>query len=162
MFKVVSIEQLRQETATYDKLDGKNFTLQPDFSSGGGDRCYFHVARNRLSGRIIGYIQYRVENETNEAKCHAHICHLEVLEPYRQGGFATRLVIAAQDYLKRMFDPEYIITHIPRRVEMLYLFRKKLGYQLHDLDDENDAFVMIKMLKENTMHSWEITGNVEG
>jgi hypothetical protein len=61
-----------------------------------------------------------------------------------------------------MFDPEYIITHIPRRVEMLYLFRKKLGYQLHDADDENDAFVMIKMLKENTMHSWEITGNVEG
>jgi ribosomal protein S18 acetylase RimI-like enzyme len=102
MFKVVSIEQLRQETATYDKLDGKNFTLQPDFSSGGGDRCYFHVARNRLSGRIIGYIQYRVENETNEAKCHAHICHLEVLEPYREGGFATRLVIAAQDYLKRV------------------------------------------------------------
>ncbi|MCI51055.1 N-alpha-acetyltransferase 11-like, partial [Trifolium medium] len=59
-----------------------------------------HVARDRLSGRIIGYIQYRVEKKTNEAKCHAHICYLKVLMRYRERGIATELVIAAQDYLK--------------------------------------------------------------
>ena len=109
-----------------------------------------HVAEDE-SGRIVGYVMAKLEEEDEKNKnkpVEAHITSLSVLRTHRKLGIATKLMRAAQHQMRTLFNCDCVSLHV--RVTnraAITLYKDVLGYEILEVDkgyyaDKEDAYDM--------------------
>ena len=105
------------------------------------------------SGKIVGYVLCKLEDEEDPSNVHGHVTSLSVLRPYRQLGIAEELMKLAEKALSVTYAIDYVSLHVRIGNEAaVKLYRDCLGFSIHSVDksyyaDGEDAYAMKKTLQ---------------
>ncbi|CAF1519701.1 unnamed protein product [Adineta ricciae] len=100
------------------------------------------------SGKIVGYVLAKMEDEGENSVPHGHITSLAVRRTHRRLGIAQKLMEQASRAMVENFNAKYVSLHV--RVgnrAALHLYQNALGFAVHDRDrryyaDGEDAYSM--------------------
>ena len=110
-----------------------------------------HVAESADSGgrkKIVGYVLAKLDEESEDA--HGHITSLAVLRTHRKLGIAAKLMRAAHDAMRGVYDAKYCSLHVRvSNAAAIHLYVDVLGYDKKDVEkkyyaDGEDAHDMRK------------------
>ena len=109
------------------------------------------VAVDEVSGKIVGYVLAKMEDDTgkDEKIAHGHITSISVLRDYRKLGIATRLMRATHLQMQNVYGAKYCSLHV--RVSnraALGMYSDVLMYEIIDVEneyyaDKEDAYDMV-------------------
>jgi ribosomal protein S18 acetylase RimI-like enzyme len=73
-----------------------------------------HVAVDEHTGKIVGYVLAKMEEETKDKEYvpHGHITSLSVLRDYRKLGIATKLMRAAHTNMVDIYGAKFCSLHV--------------------------------------------------
>ncbi|UJR14165.1 hypothetical protein I4U23_001160 [Adineta vaga] len=100
------------------------------------------------SGKIVGYVLAKMEDEGEKSVPHGHITSLAVRRTHRRLGIAQKLMDQASRSMVENFNAKYVSLHV--RVSnraALHLYQDALSFTIQDRDpryyaDGEDAFSM--------------------
>lgn len=100
------------------------------------------------SGRIVGYVMAKMEDENENEVVHGHITSISVLRSHRKLGIATKLMKASEYAMMTIYDADYVSLHV--RVgnrAAIGLYKDVLGFKIHQIEekyyaDGEDAYDM--------------------
>ena len=107
------------------------------------------VAVDESTGKIVGYVLSKMENDEDGDIAHGHITSLSVLRDYRKLGIATKLMRATHMQMQTIYGAKYCSLHV--RVSnraALGMYSDVLKYEIIDIEpeyyaDKEDAYDMI-------------------
>lgn len=109
------------------------------------------VAIDEASGRIVGYVLSKMEDDTDkfEKIAHGHITSISVLRDYRKLGIATKLMRATHAQMTSVYNAAYCSLHVRisnRAARGMY--EDVLNYEVVDVEneyyaDKEDALDMV-------------------
>ncbi len=107
------------------------------------------VAVDQASGRIVGYVLAKMEDDNEDGIAHGHITSISVLRDYRKLGIATKLMRATHHQMQTIYGAKYCSLHVrvSNRVA-LGLYVDVLNYEVVDTEveyyaDKEDAYDMV-------------------
>lgn len=110
-----------------------------------------HVAVDESSGKIVGYVLAKMEEETTTKDFipHGHITSISVLRDYRKLGIATRLMRAAHTAMSQIYGAKYCSLHVRESNRAaLGMYKDVLKYVIIDREyeyyaDKEHAYDMV-------------------
>lgn len=112
-----------------------------------------HVAVDEYSGKIVGYVLAKMEEETGPKKDHdfikhGHITSISVLRDYRKLGIATKLMRAAHNAMTSIYEARYCSLHVRESNRAaLGMYSDVLKYEMIDKEFEYYA---------DKEHAWDM------
>ena len=106
------------------------------------------------SGRVVGYVLAKMEEEPVDGIPHGHITSVSVMRSYRRLGLAEKLMRQSQRAMRESFQAAYVSLHVRQSNEAaLHLYRDRLEFEVHNTEkqyyaDGEDAYCMKKDLSE--------------
>lgn len=89
------------------------------------------------SGRIVGYVLAKMEEETGPGESHGHITSLAVNRTSRKVGLATRLMMSAHDSMDEVFQAPFVSLHVRvTNKAAIHLYKNILRYDVHDVEEK--------------------------
>ena len=98
-----------------------------------------HVAVDEHSGKIVGYVLAKMEEESTAKDFvpHGHITSISVLRDYRKWGIATKLMRVAHHNMKTIYGAKYCSLHVRMSNRAaLGMYADVLKYEIVDLEYE--------------------------
>ena len=98
-----------------------------------------HVAVDEHSGKIVGYVLAKMEEESTAKDFvpHGHITSISVLREYRKLGIATKLMRVAHHNMKTIYGAKYCSLHVRMSNRAaLGMYADVLKYEIVDLEYE--------------------------
>lgn len=108
------------------------------------------------AGKVVGYVLAKMADDEEESAGkppHGHITSLSVLRTHRKLGLATKLMNAAQDMMRDVYNAHYVSLHVRKsNTAAFHLYSQTLKYNIEKLEvayyaDGEDAYEMRKDLK---------------
>lgn len=106
------------------------------------------------SGKIVGYVLAKMEEDPEDAVPHGHITSLAVKRSYRRLGLAKKLMDQASRAMVECFDAKYVSLHVRKSNRAaLHLYTETLKFQISEIEpkyyaDGEDAYAMRRDLSE--------------
>ncbi|CAD8169334.1 unnamed protein product (macronuclear) [Paramecium tetraurelia] len=134
----------------------ENYTYKYYLYHGMVWQSLLYVAEDINSGRIVGYVLAKQDEEDEEGTKleHGHITSLSVLRTHRKLGLANKVMQSTHRDMDKIFESHYVSLHV--RVSnraALGLYRDKLGYETFDTEekyyaDDENAYNMRKWFRK--------------
>lgn len=111
-----------------------------------------HVAVDEHTGKIVGYVLAKMEEDTKKDKeyiPHGHITSLSVLRDYRKLGIATKLMRAAHTNMVDIYGATFCSLHVRQgNRAALGMYKDVLKYETIDIEfeyyaDKEHAYDMV-------------------
>jgi len=109
-----------------------------------------HVALDDASGKIVGYVLAKMEEEVKgkEYIPHGHITSISVLRDYRKLGIATKLMRAAHTNMVNIYEAKFCSLHVRQSNRAaMGMYRDVLKYEIIDKEFEYYA---------DKEHAWDM------
>ncbi|KAL3852302.1 hypothetical protein ACJMK2_015961 [Sinanodonta woodiana] len=106
------------------------------------------------SGKIVGYVLAKMEEDPEDSVPHGHITSLAVKRSYRRLGMAQKLMDQASRAMCENFDARYVSLHVRKSNRAaLHLYTNTLKFQISEIEpkyyaDGEDAYAMRRDLSE--------------
>ncbi|KAK3589483.1 hypothetical protein CHS0354_030605 [Potamilus streckersoni] len=106
------------------------------------------------SGKIVGYVLAKMEEDPEDSVPHGHITSLAVKRSYRRLGMAQKLMDQASRAMCENFDAKYVSLHVRKSNRAaLHLYTNTLKFQISEIEpkyyaDGEDAYAMRRDLSE--------------
>jgi ribosomal protein S18 acetylase RimI-like enzyme len=100
------------------------------------------------SGKIVGYVLAKMEEDTTTEPPHGHITSLSVLRTHRKRGIATALMRRSQLEMEQVMGAHYVSLHVRRSNRAAFrLYSQTLKYAINGVEkgyyaDGEDAYDM--------------------
>merc|ERR1711990_685539 len=96
------------------------------------------VAIDEYTGKIVGYVLGKMEDEEVGKKdhiMHGHITSISVLRDYRKLGVATKLMRATHHQMQTVYGAKYVSLHVRESNRAaLGIYRDVLNYEIIDVE----------------------------
>ncbi|KAI9003071.1 acyl-CoA N-acyltransferase, partial [Gaertneriomyces semiglobifer] len=110
------------------------------------------VAEDTRTGRVVGYVLAKMEEDVPTEPPHGHITSLSVMRTWRRLGLAEKLMSQSQRQMRNLYSAEYCSLHVRKSNRAaLALYRDTLKFDVHEIEkgyyaDGEDAYAMRKVL----------------
>ena len=100
------------------------------------------------SGKIVGYVLAKMEEDPEDQIPHGHITSLAVKRSHRKMGLARKLMDQSARAMAEVFGATYVSLHVRKSNRAaLHLYNETLGFEISEIEkkyyaDGEDAYAM--------------------
>ncbi|CED85077.1 acyl-n-acyltransferase [Phaffia rhodozyma] len=107
-----------------------------------------YVAEDKATGKIVGYILAKMDEDAEADDPHGHVTSISVLRTHRRLGIANKLMKQSQEAMAAIYKAKYVSLHVRQTNRAaISLYRDSLGFKVVDVEkgyyaDGENAFSM--------------------